>query len=64
MKVSLFDLQRNATAGAPKQQDEDLLPDEYFDDEPPSQNPNSQQSTAAAPTNSGDHGSDRFCFCF
>ncbi|OAX39077.1 WD40 repeat-like protein [Rhizopogon vinicolor AM-OR11-026] len=57
-------LDRNAAAGASKQQDDDLVPDEYFDDDPPSQNPNSRQSTAAAPTNAGDHGSGRFCFCF
>ncbi|OAX34365.1 hypothetical protein K503DRAFT_785829 [Rhizopogon vinicolor AM-OR11-026] len=36
--------------GAPKQRDGEL-------------NPNSPQSTAAAPTNAGDHGSDWFCFC-
>ncbi|OAX39076.1 hypothetical protein K503DRAFT_112036, partial [Rhizopogon vinicolor AM-OR11-026] len=56
--------QRYATAGGPKQQDEDLVQDEYLDDDPPSQNLKSQQSTAAAPTNAGEHGSDRSCFCF
>jgi hypothetical protein len=34
IEVSCFHLQRNAAAGAPKQQDEDLVPDEYFDDHP------------------------------
>ncbi|OAX34020.1 WD40 repeat-like protein [Rhizopogon vinicolor AM-OR11-026] len=56
--------QRNAAAGAPKQQDEELVRDEYCDDDLPLKNPNSQQSTAAALANAGDHGSDQFCFCF
>ncbi|OAX31093.1 hypothetical protein K503DRAFT_870772 [Rhizopogon vinicolor AM-OR11-026] len=51
--------QRNATAGAPKQQDEELVRDEYCGDDPPLQNPNLPQSTAAAPPKAGDHGSDR-----
>ncbi|OAX33617.1 hypothetical protein K503DRAFT_804230 [Rhizopogon vinicolor AM-OR11-026] len=43
-----------AQAGASKQQDEDLVQDEYFDDGPLSQNPKSQQSAAAGPTNAGE----------
>ncbi|OAX34683.1 hypothetical protein K503DRAFT_785593 [Rhizopogon vinicolor AM-OR11-026] len=54
----------NTTVDAPKQQDEDVVLDEYFDDEPLLQNPNSQQSTAAAPMIAGHHGNGRFCFCF
>ncbi|KAJ8591368.1 hypothetical protein M405DRAFT_112791 [Rhizopogon salebrosus TDB-379] len=49
-------LSRNATAGAPKK-DDDLVPDEYFD----SSNPDSQQPSAATPVDSGEHG--RLCFC-
>jgi hypothetical protein len=54
--VSYLNLQRKATAGAPKK-DDDLVPDEYFD----SSNPDSQQPTAAAPVDSGEHG--RLCSC-
>ncbi|KAJ8591231.1 WD40 repeat-like protein [Rhizopogon salebrosus TDB-379] len=49
-------LSRNATAGAPKQ-DDDLVPDEYFD----SSTPDSQQPSAATLVDSGEHG--RLCFC-
>jgi hypothetical protein len=53
---SYLNLQRNATAGAPKK-DDDLVPDEYFD----SSNPDSQQPGVATPIDSGEH--DRLCFC-
>jgi hypothetical protein len=53
--------QRNATAGAPKK-DEDTVPDEYLD--PPSPNPDSQQPAAVVQPATGEHGGDRSCFCF
>ncbi|KAJ8582856.1 WD40 repeat-like protein [Rhizopogon salebrosus TDB-379] len=53
-------LSRVAVAGAPKN-DDDLVPAEYFDI--PSLNPDSQQPNTATPTNSGEHGNSRLCFC-
>ncbi|KAG1764121.1 hypothetical protein EDD22DRAFT_846030 [Suillus occidentalis] len=60
-KVSFMKSQRNATAGAPKK-DEDIVPDEYLD--PPSPNPDSQQPATAVLPATGEHGGDRSCFCF
>ncbi|KAJ8580478.1 YVTN repeat-like/Quino protein amine dehydrogenase [Rhizopogon salebrosus TDB-379] len=54
--------ERNAVAGAPKD-DEDLVPAEYTDD-PPAANTNPRQPTAAMRNNTGQHGSSRLCFCF
>ncbi|KAG2071499.1 hypothetical protein BDR04DRAFT_1117682 [Suillus decipiens] len=52
--------ERNAAADNPSP-DRDWVPDEYFDQEPGSQ----QQSTSVAvQVNSGEHGSGRSCFCF
>lgn len=53
--------QRNAAAGASKK-DEDIVPDEDLD--PPSPNPDSQQSAAAVQPATGEHGGNRSCFCF
>jgi len=53
--------ERNAAAGAPKK-DNNIVPDEYLD--PPSPHPDSQESTAAVQSNTGEHGGDRSCFCF
>jgi len=63
VEVSSVGLQRNAAAGAPKE-DDDLVPDEYFGDDPPLLNPNLQQPTASIPINTEEHGSRRLCFCF
>ncbi|KAG0701102.1 hypothetical protein DFH29DRAFT_928491 [Suillus ampliporus] len=52
--------ERNAAADATGN-DEDLVPVEYFDTHPP--DPNSQQPTAVARVNTGEHGSGRSCFC-
>ncbi|KAG2343592.1 WD40 repeat-like protein [Suillus weaverae] len=53
--------ERNAAAGAPKK-DDNIVPDEYLD--PPSPHPDSQEPAAAVQPNTGEHGSDRSCFCF
>jgi hypothetical protein len=53
-------LQRNATAGAPKGND-DYVRDEDFDTPSPPPNPNSQQASAAMQTMPGVHGGGRLC---
>jgi hypothetical protein len=50
--------ERNAAADAPEP-DTDLIPEEYFDQEPESQ---PQSTSVADQANSGEH--DRSCFCF
>ncbi|KAG1815642.1 uncharacterized protein BJ212DRAFT_1587925 [Suillus subaureus] len=54
---------RIATAGAPTHDDDDLIRDEDYVSPCPSPNPNSQPSPAVL-TNTGSHGSGRFCGCF
>lgn len=58
--------QRNAAAGAPAKDDNDLIRDEDYVSPPPSPTPGSQPQSAARPINvtSGEHGSGRSCFCF
>ena len=63
-QISCMDFQRNATAGAPKgnggfRRDEDFDPPQTSSN----QNTDSQQPSAIAQTNTGEHGSGRFCFC-
>ncbi|KAG1821532.1 WD40-repeat-containing domain protein [Suillus subaureus] len=53
--------ERNVAADAPKK-DEDIVPIEYLD--PPTPNPDSQQSAAVAHPVTGEHGGERSCFCF
>ena len=62
--ISCMDFQSNATAGAPKGNG-GFRRDEDFDPPQPSSNQNtdSQQPSAATQTNTGEHGSGRFCFC-
>jgi len=57
--------QRNAAAGAPKKDNNGYKRDEEFDSPPPSPNADSQQASALAPAqmDTGEHGSDRLCFC-
>ena len=59
-----MDFQRNATAGAPTGNG-GFRRDEDFDPPLPSQtrNTESQQPSTVAQTNTGEHGSGRFCFC-
>ncbi|KAG2137552.1 hypothetical protein DEU56DRAFT_352782 [Suillus clintonianus] len=61
--------ERNAAADAPGR-DEDLVPDEYFDDLPQdpnaTQQPNTQQQQqqlVAVQTDTGGHGGGKSCFC-
>jgi len=59
-----MEFQRNATAGAPKgnggfRRDEDFDPTSPS----PNQNTDSQQPSAVAQSNTGEHGSGGFCFC-
>ena len=61
VEVPSHHLQRHVAAGAPNN-DEDLIPEEYFDTS--SQNPDSQQPSAAALIDTGEHGHGRSCFCF
>ncbi|KAG1845035.1 hypothetical protein C8R48DRAFT_780040 [Suillus tomentosus] len=48
--------------GGCSQKDNNIVPDEYLD--PPSPHPDSQESTTAVQSNTGEHGGDRSCFCF
>jgi len=59
-----MDFQCNATAGAPRG-DDGFRRDEDFDPLPPSQtwNTDSQQPSAVAQANTGEHGSGLFFFC-
>jgi len=52
----IYNLQRNAAAGAPAADDGYVL-DEVIDSRPPSQNSNRRSEPA------GEHGSGRLCFC-
>ncbi|KAG1802350.1 uncharacterized protein BJ212DRAFT_1439180, partial [Suillus subaureus] len=58
--------ERNAAAGAPPKDDDDLIRDEDYVSPPPSPTPGSQPRSAARPINVtfGEHGSGRSCFCF
>jgi WD40 repeat protein len=51
---------RYATAGAPGNDDDDLIRDEDYVSPPPSPNPGSRRGIV----NAGQHDSGRFCFCF
>ncbi|KAG1845678.1 hypothetical protein DFJ58DRAFT_843666 [Suillus subalutaceus] len=52
--------ERNAAADDPGP-DKDVVPYEYLDEEPESQQ---QATSVAVQANSGEHGSGRSCFCF